>query len=78
MTLAEMVYSASKNEEFELEVDGQVLTGKYNRDEVLLGQVPDIDTPDEVMVIHWYSLCESKTYSYTVIRCRKVVDLDEI
>ena len=78
MTLAEMVYSASKNEEFELEVDGQVLTGKYNRDEVLSGQVPDIDTPDEVMVIHWYSLCESKTYSYTVIRCRKVVDLDEI
>ena len=78
MTLAEMVHSALSNEEFEIELDGMTLTGKYDRNEVLSGQIADIDDPDEVVVIRWYSLCESKTYSYTVIRCRKVVDLDEI
>ena len=79
MSLAELVSKASVSEMFEIELDSIMITGRYIKDEILSGQIPDIDNADEVQVIAWFSLAEDNHYSsYTFVRCKKVVDLDEI
>lgn len=78
MTLAELVSKASVSEEIEIELDGVMITGRYIKDEILSGQIPDIGNADEVQVIAWFSLADDNHYStYTFVRCKKVVDLDD-
>jgi len=78
MTLAELVSKASVSEEIEIELDGVMITGRYIKDEILSGQIPDIDNADEVQVIAWFSLADDNQYTtYTFVRCKKVVDLDD-
>ena len=77
MTLAEFLRPASKNEEFEIQLDSVQLVGHYNKDELLSGLVPDVPNADNVQVNMFYSLGESARYTYTVVYCKEVKDVEE-